>query len=345
MSNRKKRYLSPADFLLVLLLLIGIIFAADAILRTFFQTTTENIVGTGSFSLTISSSTASGENTTDDLTEATEETTISNSIILNLTTEDMANGNLILVDDTHPYNGTQNFSDFSSISDSNVVTRDTSFLIQAETLDNLCEMFDDYATYTGWANLQIYSTQQSTLSSTDLYTNDLPDRDTGYSFDIGLITSTGEVVAYIQKHNEWMVSNSWEYGFVLRYPSDKTDITGITYSPHHFRYVGKVHASIMHKNNYCLEEYLNFLQNYTMNIDGYSYTCDGQNYTIYYIPADASGTTTVELLEGTVYSVSGDNRSGFILTVTELTTNATTETNTTNDITDITIETTINYEY
>lgn len=86
---------------------------------------------------------------------------------------------------------------------------------------------------------QIYSTLDGTLDSTSIYTNILPDRSTGYGFDIGLITSTGEVVPYITKCNEWMVANSWQYGFVLRYPSDKTDTTGTAYAPHHFRYVGK----------------------------------------------------------------------------------------------------------
>lgn len=38
---------------------------------------------------------------------------------------------------------------------------------------------------------------------------------------------------------QWLMAHSWEYGFVLRYPSDKSAITGIGYEPWHYRYVGK----------------------------------------------------------------------------------------------------------
>ena len=38
---------------------------------------------------------------------------------------------------------------------------------------------------------------------------------------------------------KWLMENSWKYGFILRYPSEKSDITGIGYEPWHYRYVGK----------------------------------------------------------------------------------------------------------
>lgn len=55
---------------------------------------------------------------------------------------------------------------------------------------------------------------------------------------------------------KWLLENASDYGFVLRYPKDKEDITKIKYEPWHYRYVGKDHASYMKKNNLCLEEYL-----------------------------------------------------------------------------------------
>ncbi|MFV0498394.1 MAG: M15 family metallopeptidase [Candidatus Fimivivens sp.] len=54
----------------------------------------------------------------------------------------------------------------------------------------------------------------------------------------------------------WMAQHSWEYGFVIRYPDNKQDITGITYEPWHVRYVGKEHAAAMRANDECLEEYV-----------------------------------------------------------------------------------------
>lgn len=54
----------------------------------------------------------------------------------------------------------------------------------------------------------------------------------------------------------WLLENSWKYGFVLRYPTGKTDVTGIIYEPWHYRYVGVDAAKIMYEQDLCLEEYL-----------------------------------------------------------------------------------------
>ena len=56
---------------------------------------------------------------------------------------------------------------------------------------------------------------------------------------------------------KWLLSNSWKYGFVLRYPNDKSEITGISYEPWHYRYVGKEAAKKIFDEKICLEEYLN----------------------------------------------------------------------------------------
>ena len=54
----------------------------------------------------------------------------------------------------------------------------------------------------------------------------------------------------------WLVSHCAEYGFILRYPKDKEDITDIIFEPWHYRYVGTNHAKIIMENKICLEEYL-----------------------------------------------------------------------------------------
>ena len=55
---------------------------------------------------------------------------------------------------------------------------------------------------------------------------------------------------------QWLNDNAYKYGFIKRYPSDKTDITGVSNEPWHYRYVGKDAAKIMKEENLCLEEYL-----------------------------------------------------------------------------------------
>lgn len=54
----------------------------------------------------------------------------------------------------------------------------------------------------------------------------------------------------------WLQQNSWRYGFIQRYPEDKTDITGISHEPWHYRYVGKEAAKEIYESGLCLEEYL-----------------------------------------------------------------------------------------
>ena len=55
---------------------------------------------------------------------------------------------------------------------------------------------------------------------------------------------------------DWLSEHCWEYGFILRYPVGKTDITRIIYEPWHFRYVGKEISMDMKDTGLCLEEYL-----------------------------------------------------------------------------------------
>ncbi len=59
---------------------------------------------------------------------------------------------------------------------------------------------------------------------------------------------------------EWLENNAWEYGFILRYPEDKTDITGVSYEPWHYRYVGKDASADIYKQDICLEEYIGTLK-------------------------------------------------------------------------------------
>ncbi len=65
---------------------------------------------------------------------------------------------------------------------------------------------------------------------------------------------------------QWMAEHCYEYGFVIRYPEDKQDITEINYEPWHLRYVGKEVARYIWRNGLCLEEFHEQLQ---VAIDAY----------------------------------------------------------------------------
>ncbi|WP_458120310.1 M15 family metallopeptidase [Paenibacillus sp. Z6-24] len=126
----------------------------------------------------------------------------------------------------------------------------------------------------------------------------------GLSLDIGsTLTTMNEA-----PEGKWLEQNAWKYGFILRYPKDKVDITGIQYEPWHFRYVGLPHSAIMYKQNMVLEQYLDFLKEQ----QEIAVELDGHEYHIRYYHA-APNTTIYAPLQGS-YEISGDNREGIIVT-------------------------------
>lgn len=60
---------------------------------------------------------------------------------------------------------------------------------------------------------------------------------------------------------KWLQENAENYGFILRYPKDKEEITQISYESWHWRFVGEEHAKKMNKLHMCLEEYVEYLKN------------------------------------------------------------------------------------
>ena len=80
---------------------------------------------------------------------------------------------------------------------------------------------------------------------------------TGYALDI--VSTKNTTLDESQENTpeqQWMMKNSWKYGFILRYPEGKTHITGIYYEPWHYRYVGKEAAKEIFDSGLTFEEYL-----------------------------------------------------------------------------------------
>ncbi len=61
------------------------------------------------------------------------------------------------------------------------------------------------------------------------------------------------------KAGKWLAKNAWKYGFAMSYPSGYENITGYSYEPWHFRYIGKANATNLHNSGKILE---NFLRGY-----------------------------------------------------------------------------------
>lgn len=58
----------------------------------------------------------------------------------------------------------------------------------------------------------------------------------------------------------WLVENCYKFGFILRFPEGKEEITGYSFEPWHYRFVGRYHAAEMHRLDMCLEEYIEYLE-------------------------------------------------------------------------------------
>lgn len=87
------------------------------------------------------------------------------------------------------------------------------------------------------------------------------EHETGLALDI--LCSTNTIMDESQKGepgNRWLVEHCHEYGFVLRYPENKEGITGISYEPWHFRYVGKEAAAYLTQKGWTLEEFYQVLE-------------------------------------------------------------------------------------
>lgn len=127
----------------------------------------------------------------------------------------------------------------------------------------------------------------------------------GLSLDVG---STQMKMADAPE-GKWIEENAWKYGFILRYPKDKTDITGIQYEPWHIRYVGLPHSVIMKEKNFSLEEYLDFLKEQKSILT----TIHSEKYEISYYPIIKD--TTIQVPTNLHWEISGNNMDGVIVTV------------------------------
>ena len=85
---------------------------------------------------------------------------------------------------------------------------------------------------------------------------------TGLALDIFSIASPSQATFKDSESYQWLLNNSYKYGFILRYPDGKENITGYKFESWHYRYVGKEHAAIIMENGLCLEEYLRDMEKY-----------------------------------------------------------------------------------
>lgn len=141
----------------------------------------------------------------------------------------------------------------------------------------------------------------------------LSEHQTGLAADI-ISERVGLVRGFANtEQGKWLEDNSWKFGFIVRYPIDKTEITGIIYEPWHVRYVGNGHSGIMKSKDMCLEEYVEYLKvNKIIHFAG----IDG-NYIVQYINKsdfDMAG-IALSLPDTTIWNISNCTKDSYVLTI------------------------------
>ena len=103
-----------------------------------------------------------------------------------------------------------------------------------------------------------YMKQGMTEEEAELQTQKSINKPNTSEHNLGLAVDFNEVTEGFAntKAYQWLLKNAEDYGFILRYPKEKEDITGVIYEPWHWRYVGKENAIEMNEKNVCLEEFV-----------------------------------------------------------------------------------------
>ena len=209
---------------------------------------------------------------------------------------------------------------------------DTSMQLEAVAAHSILAMANAIHSEVGLNYLKLgtgyrtYETQQD-LSNRYPATAALPgysEHHTGYGVDLQVWDKDQRVTYDLDDPNQncqkiysWISANAYKYGFIRRFSPDKDLITGIASDRWHYRYVGVPHAYYMTSNNLCLEEYLAALENCTYEGNHLIFDVDGKSYEIYFVAAENGTTTTIPVpTDPTTYTVSGNNYSGYIVTIT-----------------------------
>jgi D-alanyl-D-alanine dipeptidase/carboxypeptidase len=232
---------------------------------------------------------------------------------------DIHYGHLILVNSDHPVR-----LQVEQPSLEQECARQLTALLQA------CKAMDTIVVVSGYRSIeeQRHIYDKSLLENGIEFTSSYVARPGESEHQTGLAVDVGEILGNVDfirpsfpDHGvcELFKQLAADYGFIQRYQDGKMNLTNIACEPWHYRYVGFPHSVIMKQMGLCLEEYIEFVKQFTYQRP-YRYINNQSPTTIeiYYVPAD-EGTITIPILNSELsserYHWSGNNKDGFIVTV------------------------------
>ena len=316
MKQLKGGKLKASRVFLAMGIIVGTLFGADGIRRSFESRKPYNLKIQGNF---LNSGTVNETEAGSSLSfNASEQMDKSGYTEYELSKNDLSKGLLAIYTDSKPATEEDQLKMADLYEEKNEC-----FILSEEHLDlnedaalALNSMMEDYVSETMLTDFIVYGT---TDTYTDAYSHcpqAFAESKAGGCIDLALYTG-GEVLTYDGCDAQgWIVENCWKYGFVVRYPKNKENKTGNEYCPWHLRYVGDIHAAIMNHKGMCLEEYIEFLEQYTFE-EPYSFSFNNIAYQIYTVPCSGD-TITINVPSSGDYEISGDNRNSFIVTALKI---------------------------
>jgi D-alanyl-D-alanine carboxypeptidase len=257
-------------------------------------------------------------------------TSLQNNNSIEKSFNEIYTGDLILVNNNIPFHF-NNQKELVSVYDnknSSYKVKDKNVLLKQNILKPLNTMMSHYTKKTSDKDIIIVSGYRTSKYQQMLYDKKkseigeketkklvaLPgssEHHTGLAFDLGALSNSGVMGDFDGTGKQaWFIENAYQYGFIVRYQTEKETFTGFVNEPWHLRYVGIPHAQIMKEKNMCLEEYIDYLKQFEYN--GKKLETDA--FEIYFVKAD-NGKTQIPVPNNKEYTVSGNNVDGFIVTV------------------------------
>lgn len=171
---------------------------------------------------------------------------------------------LVLVNKSFYLNSDYIPSDLDSVMNYDIEFTKSDIMVKREALEKYEEMYKaakvdniDFVLFSGFRS---YKRQEFLYYN--IYKDDSisakpghSEHQTGYALDISLRDVGLDNELENTKAYSWLIENCAKYGFILRYPKDKIDITTYKFEPWHFRYVGEK-ATLIQNSSQTLEEYI-----------------------------------------------------------------------------------------
>lgn len=246
-----------------------------------------------------------------------------------MTEADIGVGEQILVSNEHKYafvESVENQLEVVGYNKTNSYTsKDNETAVLPVTVEHLNNMMDDFVMQGGSGSIMVVSgyrtyDYQQNLFDSSVARNGLEhtrryvaqaggsEHHTGYAVDLWSL-NTGTYLECTGEYS-WLSENCHKYGFILRYTAEKEEYTRIGPEGWHFRYIGVPHSYIVTENDFCYEEYIDYLRLFSFDKMHLFYTVDGTEYEIYFVEG-----LEVPVPEEKTYTISGNNVDGFIVTI------------------------------